>query len=832
VVNSTFVGNNANREGGAVWGGRGLRVTGSTFINNTSPDGSAVRRAGITGSLVVVPNGTGTGYSFNSGDPFAWVTVSANVSNAVNCLSGATAPVTVDSTATSFLAPWGGPTPTVRISATSSALNTVPAGSCPATDRRGVARSVGDGTCDAGAFEFTASPPGVAPEQPSMAIIQGIAVDGAITSGFTTSGITAPTFRVATEVGNDLPSPLSVNPANGAVTGTPGATAATGTTYVITAEGTNGAVASVQVTVNNCILPLVDGTYRIDSRDDLEVFRQGFCGLGSRYEQEADIAWNAAWSGVGTSGTRFTGTYDGGGHAITDLTMSNNSGYAAFIAYASGATVSALQVEATVNGGQRSAVVVGDGIATTLVDVHASGTVTRPSTATSSGCLGGLAGSLTTNSLVLRSSFTGTVTTSVGTSTGGLAGCVVSSRVERSTSDVTVSGVSDVGGLVGLLQQSELTDSYAAGAAEATTERLGGLVGYADRDSADADQVAVTRSFATTTLSAPRRVGGLVGRAATATVSASFWQAGLAGADGIDAIGEATSLPGLAATPLAELQTFELFADAGWNITNGWESGDTSVHTWGICDGTGTPFLLWQFTSLTCPVLGGTVVLSPAVEAITRQPVAEPSSPTVAPQPTTPPTDPPVSVPPTTIPSTSEVVPALPAGGSAVEVGGLRQDLALTWQTSTEVAGRVADLDVRIRFGETLLGARSPGVVAPGSTAVVTLAGAQPGSDVTVTLFSSPTTLGTMTAGTDGTLDDALIIPADTPAGDHRLRLQATNASGQAVTVWLAITVEAPPMMLPATGAETGLATLAWWTLVAGLVCLVLVRRSRRSVTA
>lgn len=153
----------------------------------------------------------------------------------------------------------------------------------------------------------------------------------------------------------------------------------------------------------------------------------------------------------------------------------------------------------------------------------------------------------------------------------------------------------------------------------------------------------------------------------------------------------------------------------------------------------------------------------------------------------------------------------------------------MTWQTATEVVGRIDDLDVRIRFGGTLLGARSAGVVAPGSTAVVTLAGAQPGSDVNVTLFSSPTTLGTMTTGADGTLDDALIIPTDTPAGDHRLRLQATNASGQAVTVWLAITVEAPPVMLPATGGDTGLATLAWWMLLAGLACLVLVRRGRRT---
>jgi len=73
-----------------------------------------------------------------------------------------------------------------------------------------------------------------------------------------------------------------------------------------------------------------------------------------------------------------------------------------------------------------------------------------------------------------------------------------------------------------------------------------------------------------------------------------------------------------------------------------------------------------------------------------------------------------------------------------------------------------------------------------------------------------------------------ILIPADTATGEHRLRLEAENEAGEAVTMWLSLTVGGPAVALPATGTGRSVAMLSWWTLAMGAGCLLVVSVGRR----
>ena len=80
----------------------------------------------------------------------------------------------------------------------------------------------------------------------------------------------------------------------------------------------------------------------------------------------------------------------------------------------------------------------------------------------------------------------------------------------------------------------------------------------------------------------------------------------------------------------------------------------------------------------------------------------------------------------------------------------------------------------------------SAGTVQPGAAVHVTASGFAPGEPVNVELHSTPISLGSVTAGTDGTVDTTVTIPADAPAGAHRIVLtgqMSTLTGGSALTV-------------------------------------------------
>ncbi|MFB7842844.1 collagen binding domain-containing protein [Microbacterium sp. NPDC056052] len=80
----------------------------------------------------------------------------------------------------------------------------------------------------------------------------------------------------------------------------------------------------------------------------------------------------------------------------------------------------------------------------------------------------------------------------------------------------------------------------------------------------------------------------------------------------------------------------------------------------------------------------------------------------------------------------------------------------------------------------------SAGTVQPGAAVHVTGSGFMPGESVAIELHSDPISLGTLTAGSDGVVDTTVTIPADAPAGAHRIVLtgqRSTLTGGSALTI-------------------------------------------------
>lgn len=215
----------------------------------------------------------------------------------------------------------------------------------------------------------------------------------------------------------------------------------------------------------------------------------------------------------------FTGTFDGQNYTVSNMTISGINGQAPFDS-TTGATIqNVMFVDSSISGNYIVAGVVGtatDG--TTIQNVHFSGTL---NSIAAQSVAGGIAGQIS-DSTIRESSADVTITgySMIGGLVGGNNG---TSEIHESYATGTISGSNDggtshIGGLVGL-GSGDIYNSYATTAVSGNGTYTGGLVGNVNGDG------MVKNSYATgavTNVSAD--VGGLVGGLTdTATVSNSFW---------------------------------------------------------------------------------------------------------------------------------------------------------------------------------------------------------------------------------------------------------------------------------------------------------------------
>jgi hypothetical protein len=218
----------------------------------------------------------------------------------------------------------------------------------------------------------------------------------------------------------------------------------------------------------------------------------------------------------------FTGTFDGGGHAIRGLTVDRpgeSRGGVGLFGRARGATIEHLRLEGASVAGSVAGGLLGHGAnRTTVRDVSVDAEVTGEAP------VGGLVG--THNGDVIEAAVSGSVS---GTRrVGGLAGEHGPGRLARSRSSAVVSGEEFVGGLCGKAT-TEVTDAAASGAVTGETW-VGGLVGQSS--------ASVQRCGATGDVEGGAATGGLLGLHCCADVHATFTRGDVAGGSVAGLVGD------------------------------------------------------------------------------------------------------------------------------------------------------------------------------------------------------------------------------------------------------------------------------------------------------
>ena len=98
--------------------------------------------------------------------------------------------------------------------------------------------------------------------------------------------------------------------------------------------------------------------------------------LAGSYVLANDITLSEEWVPIGTSGTPFTGMFDGGGHTIKGLTIKSGADNVGFFAFTKGATIQNVRFTgANILGNKQAGIVAGQASATEITKVFTSGTL-------------------------------------------------------------------------------------------------------------------------------------------------------------------------------------------------------------------------------------------------------------------------------------------------------------------------------------------------------------------------------------------------------------------------------------------------------------------------
>lgn len=383
---------------------------------------------------------------------------------------------------------------------------------------------------------------------------------------------------------------------------------------------------------------VIGDPYTVDSAADLA----GITGslVDCHFRQTRNITLSGSWTPIGPASNVFSGSYDGQGYAISGLSIAEGGEYLGLFGAAEFAEISNLSlVDVSVSGTDYVGGLLGSGRGTAISNVSVSGTVSGRSQV--GGIVGGLGPVETTRSNLIgaRSAVVVGVAEPLNSSgIGGVVGYLESSDVAQVSASGAVTGVIDVGGIVGhavgdstvrysrssgtvsgsfeaypggvggivgTMAQSHIFDSYSSGAVTATgTAALaGGIAGFVegtpppDMESL-VDEGDVERVYAVGEVSGETYVGALIGYLDLyGTVVDSHWSSAASGTDA--AIGANDSGAGdPTGSTLDDLHQIDTYV--GWTIDDRWTLFDPPDDVWGICDGDRPPYLLWERSGSPC----------------------------------------------------------------------------------------------------------------------------------------------------------------------------------------------------------------------------------------
>ena len=228
--------------------------------------------------------------------------------------------------------------------------------------------------------------------------------------------------------------------------------------------------------------------------------------------------WNsgAGWAPIGSSATKYTGTFHGNDYTISNLFIDRSAASkTGLFGYAEGNTIRNLSlVNANVTGNAETAVLVGEGNNLQLMHIRVTGQVSGFARS------GGLVGRLAHGNSTITACRSEVDVTGSNLSTGGLVGWS-DGTIIASYATGAVSGNAYVGGLVGFHgntgnPKAVIRASYATGVVRGNNT-TGGLVG------ANFYSSTITGSYAIGPVSANSHVGGLVGTNNNSSITHSYY---------------------------------------------------------------------------------------------------------------------------------------------------------------------------------------------------------------------------------------------------------------------------------------------------------------------
>ncbi len=289
------------------------------------------------------------------------------------------------------------------------------------------------------------------------------------------------------------------------------------------------------------------------------------------------------WQPIGIAYTRdvryasryFSGNYDGDGHTVSGIFTPAGTGdgysyqglfgHVLDLSSTNKATIQNIGViDSFIQGEYHIGGVVGWAYSVTITNCYNTGSVSG-----TGGSVGGVVGSGSVTNCYNTGAVSGT-----GSSVGGVVG---SGSATNCYNTGSVSGTrSSVGGVVGSVYDvgSTITNCYNTGSVSGTGNYVGGVVGSAG----GTKNSTITNCYNTGSVSGSRYVGGVVGRASSATITSTYYggdcEASIGGIDGADVDGQAEYLADLETLAKNEewyLNSSNWDSSYPWDFENTWE---------------------------------------------------------------------------------------------------------------------------------------------------------------------------------------------------------------------------------------------------------------------
>ena len=270
---------------------------------------------------------------------------------------------------------------------------------------------------------------------------------------------------------------------------------------------------------------LASDPFQVANSTQLQGISNVHC-LGLAYVLTSNISLSGAWTPIGTDAAPFTGRFDGAGFTVSGLSISGATSASGLFGVVRGASASDtarivnLRITgASISGQAQVGVLAGVAEFATISDVTVAGSVSGTSQ------VGGLVGQLGANAKgsTLSGSSSSAMVTATGVDAGGLIGYLFSgSSITSSSASGTVTTTqANVGGLVGLADGG-ITSSSASGTVNSTINsgnaNAGGLVGSS---SSTITGSSANGAIDANVVNTAQNVGGLVG-SSTGSISESY----------------------------------------------------------------------------------------------------------------------------------------------------------------------------------------------------------------------------------------------------------------------------------------------------------------------